>query len=907
MNPTDAFMLNGRPVAFTTGETILQVAKRVGTRIPTLCSDERVEPTGACRTCLVEVQGWARLAPACKTQPAPGMVVNTEGKRIARHRRGLLALYLSDHPAPHEEVSGPDSEVYHLAREFQAPDDWPKLQSRRVAYAGNPFIAFRADRCISCSLCTRYCEQVEGVSAIAITGRGGETSVSTPDGRPLRETTCEFCGGCVAVCPTGALADLVPLQAQAPSDGQLDRVRTTCNYCGVGCQLDLLVESEAQDGRGRVWKAAHPPAGTHPNDGNLCVKGKFAHEFIHHPDRLTQPMIRGQDGALRPVDWPEALRFVVDGLRAVQRRHGSGSLGFVSSARCTNEENYLMQKLARACFGTNNLHQCAGLCHDPTVAGLAMTLGAGAMTNSIADIRHADFLFVIGSNTTEAHPVIGMEMKRAIRQGARLVVADPRDIWLTRVAHRHLRLKPGTDVWLLNAMAHVLVFENLYDREFVRRATEGFEELKTHLQSYDPVRAEAVTGVPADEIRATAREYAQTRRSGIYYTLGITEHTTGVDNVCALSNLALLTGHLGYPSTGVNPLRGQNNVQGANDSGASPDYFPGYQPVEHAEVRAKFEAAWGVALPAQVGENLNQMMRHLGGSIRGMYLMGEDPVMSEPDLARLEEGLNALEFLVVQDIFMSETARFAHVILPGACFAEKEGTFTNTERRVQRVRQAVKPPGVARADWEILIEVARAAGSPWSLRSAADVFDEMAALSPRFAGIHHTRLDREGGLCWPCPTPDHPGTAYLHAAGPLRGKGLLKPITFRPPAETATSAYPLVLSTGRTLFHYNADSQTGRAAGIRSIQPENFVQIHPLDAAHRGIDDGEQVEVTSNRGAIRTCALVTDEVQRGCVWMPFHFVESKANRLTVPEGDAVTGTPEYKVCAVEVRKCSTST
>jgi len=535
------------------------------------------------------------------------------------------------------------------------------------------------------------------------------------------------------------------------------------------------------------------------------------------------------------------------------------------------------------------------------VAGLVTTFGAGAMTNSIREIRNADFLFVIGSNTSEAHPIIAMEMKRAVHRGATLVVADPRAIWMTSIADRHLRIKPGSDVWLLNAMAHVIVTEGLVDREFIDANTEGFESVAETVARYSPEAAEEITGVSADDIRAVAREYATTPRAGIYYTLGITEHSHGTDNVYALSNLVLMTGHLGKESAGMNPLRGQNNVQGANDAGATPVFYPGYQRVTDPDVRAKYEDSWGVELSPDEGMNLNVMMKQAGRAIKGMFVMGEDIVLSEPNVSKLEEGLNGVEFLVLQDIFLNETARFADVVLPAACFAEKDGTFTNSERRVQRVRKGVEPPGEARADWQILLELATACGADWALESPAAVYEELVRDAPKFAGISHDRIDREQvGLQWPCTDESHPGTRYLHEGGVLRGKGLFQAVEYRPSRELPTDDYPLVLSTGRTLYHYNAATQTRRAVGLHEKQPEAFIEIHPRDARRLGVDDGARVAVETRRGRVECRAIVSRQVRRGCIWMPLHFAEARANLLTIDEGDAVTGTAEYKVCAARV-------
>jgi len=524
------------------------------------------------------------------------------------------------------------------------------------------------------------------------------------------------------------------------------------------------------------------------------------------------------------------------------------------------------------------------------------------MTNSIPEIRDAEFLFVTGSNTSEAHPIIAMEMKRAVQRGAKLAVADPRAIWMTEIADWHMQLKPGTDVWLLNAMAHVILDEGLEATEWIAKNTEAFESVRDTVARYTPEEAAEVTGVPAAMIREVAREYAKTPKAGIYYTLGITEHTTGTDNVYALSNLVLMTGHLGVRSAGMNPLRGQNNVQGANDSGATPTFYPGYQRVDEPGVADKFAERWGVPQSTEPGLNLNEMMKEMSkGTIHGMYLMGEDIVISEPNVGRVEEAMNELDFVVVQDIFFNESCRYADVVLPAACFAEKDGVFTNSDRRVQRVRKAVDAPGEARPDWEVILDVMRRAGLEQpDYASTAEVYAEMASLAPKFAGISHERIENEGGLQWPVETPEAPSCEYLHKDGILRGKGLFQAVEFRPPFEEADPEYPLILSTGRTLYHYNAATQTRRSDGLSTKQPEAFVEVHPGNAYKLGIEDGQLVDVVSRRGRVRCRAMVSRQVRRNAIWMPFHFPEAKTNYLTTDAGDAVTGTGEYKVCAARI-------
>jgi formate dehydrogenase major subunit/formate dehydrogenase alpha subunit len=530
-------------------------------------------------------------------------------------------------------------------------------------------------------------------------------------------------------------------------------------------------------------------------------------------------------------------------------------------------------------------------------------LGAGAMTNSISEIRDADLLFVIGSNTSEAHPIIAMEMKRAVRNGATLIVADPRSIWMAGIADMHLQLRPGTDVWLLNAMAHVIVTEGLTDSKFIEEHTEGFEAVRETVAHYAPEEAERVTDVPAELIRQAARKYATTKKAGIYYTLGITEHTHGTENVYCLANLVLMTGHLGVRSAGMNPLRGQNNVQGANDAGATPIFYPGYQPAEDPKIRSKFAAAWGVDVPEREGMNLNVMMKEMAkGTVKGLYVMGEDIILSEPNVSQIEAGLNNAEFVVCQEIFHNETTRYADVVFPATCFAEKEGVFTNSDRRVQKVRKAVEPPGEAREDWKILCDVARAAGYPMPHYGGVDeIYAEMAALTPKFAGISHERVDeRPLGIQWPCPDPDHPGTPTLHMDGPLNGTAKFQAVEYRPSDELPDEEYPLVLSTGRTLYHYNAATQTRRDPGPAIKQAGNFVEIHRADARRLGIDHGDTVRVVSRRGAVEAEAWITPRVRRGCVWMPLHFAEQRVNLLTNDAGDGITGTAEYKVCAVRI-------
>ena len=675
----------------------------------------------------------------------------------------------------------------------------------------------------------------------------------------------------------------------------MKKTLTTCPYCGTGCAFYLL-----SDDRGRL--VGVEPSATHPvSRGGLCVKGWNAHAFVHHPDRLTAPLIR-KGGELRPASWDEALDLVASRLRAIRDVHGPDALMFLSSAKATNEENYLLMKLARGVFGTNNIDHCARLCHSSSVVGLAETLGSGAMTNTIACIDEADVILVTGSNATEQHPLIGARILEASRRGARLIVADSRRIRLARFADHHLRHTNGTDVPLFNAMAHVILREGLENRAFIEERTEGIEALRQAVESWTPERAAPVTGVPAEEIAAAARLFAGGERGMIVYSMGITQHTHGVDNVRVLSNLALLTGNLGRPGTGINPLRGQNNVQGGCDMGALPNVLTGYQPVSDPAVREKFAAAWGIErLPETPGLTATAAMNAAAnGKVKAFFILGENPMLSDPDQAHVRRALESLDFLVVQDIFPTATAALADVVLPAASFAERAGTFTSTERRIQRVRKAVEPPGEARPDGEILADLAARAGYAMSADPSA-VMDEIAALTPGYGGISYHRLENHG-LHWPCPDRQHPGTPILHTGAFTRGRGRFRSVDFRPPEETPDADYPFLLTTGRTYFHWHTGTMTRRTHLLDREEPFAFVEIHPEDARRLGIAERREVFVATRRGEIRARARVTEMVVPGLLFIPFHFEEGAANALTLNALDPESKIPEYKVCAARVRR-----
>jgi formate dehydrogenase alpha subunit len=730
--------------------------------------------------------------------------------------------------------------------------------------------------------------------ALTFKNRAADTVVTTAFDVPLNESSCVLCGQCISTCPTGAL-----YERSAIGEGQakdLIKTRTTCVYCGVGCQIDLNVNPKKN-----LIVRVTSEVGCIPNDGNLCVKGRFGMDFVGHPDRLTTPLIR-RNGRFEKATWDEAIGLIAEMLKKIKAESGPESIAGLSSAKCTNEDNYVFQKFIRAGIGTNNVDHCARLCHSSTVAGLARAFGSGAMTNSIDEFKNAGCILVIGSNTPEAHPVIALGIREAVvKNGAELIVADPREIELVRYAKFHLQQRPGSDVALINAMMNVILEENLRDKDFITKRTEGFEEMAEAIGEMTPEKAEKITTVPAESIRQAARTYAKADSSSIVFSMGITQHTTGTENVLSLANLAMLTGNVGRESAGVNPLRGQNNVQGACDLGALPNVYPGYQSVEDAEIRAKFEKAWDTRLSDKTGLTIVEMFHAIeDGKVRALYMMGENPALSDPNLNRTRKALERVEFLVSQDIFLSESGQYADVVLPAFSFAEKDGTFTNTERRIQRVRKAVNPPGQSRDDWRIICDVATAIDFPMQYENASQIMDEIASVSPIYGGIAYDRIEPVG-LQWPCLDRDHPGTKYLHKGEFKRGKGKFHPVLFREPDELPNKKFPMILSTGRQLYQFHTGTLSRRSSAIDQKSPTGYVEIHFEDAEKYGIQDGGSVEVATIRGKVTTKASVGTQVARGWLFMPFHFAEGPANMLTNDALDPIAKIPEFKVCAAKIK------
>jgi formate dehydrogenase major subunit len=887
--------VDGRPVEVPAGASLLDAVRAAGAEVPALCWDERLRPYGSCRTCLVALDGGEPVA-ACTTPCSDGASIGTDDAEALATARGALELLVSALPERALDLPAERSELVRACELLGVERDrfaGARLEGTRDG--SHPYVKFDPELCIACARCVRMCDEVQGTFALAMTGRGFDTVVSPGTGGPWAESDCVACGGCVDSCPSGALGEPGALDP-AP----VERVTTTtCGYCGVGCTLDVHTRED------RV--AFIKPNRTGPvNRGHACVKGRFAHGFVRSPDRLTQPLIR-RGGALVETTWGEALGFVGTELRRIRDAHGPDSIAAISSARGTNEENYLMQKLMRAAVGTNNVDNCARICHAPSAAGLVASFGLSGGTNPFEDFDRAGVFLLAGSNPTEAHPVVGARIKQRVIAGARLVVVDPRATELAHYADVHLRPRPGANVAVFNGLAGVLIAEGLIDEEFIAGRTEGFEELAELASGYDPAAVEEISGVPAQDLVAAARLYGRTPGRALVWGLGITEHAHGTDGVRALANLATLTGSVGTESgCGANPLRGQNNVQGASDMGAMPDVLPGYQKVADDEARARFERAWGVTISPDRGLRIPEMFdAAVAGDLRALVVFGEDIAQTDPDSGHVRAAIDACELVVSQEIFLSETARLADVVLPAAAFLEKEGTFTNFDRRVQRVRPALAPPGEAKPDFEIIRGIASALGSDLGCATPAEAFAEMASLTPTFAGISHERLDREGTLAWPCYGESEPSVRRLYERGfqTPTGKAQLAAIPYAPPGEEATPEYPLLLITGRRLEHYNSGTMTRRTGDLELV-PEELLELHPDDATELGIADAERVAVTSRRGTIELTADVTDRVSPGQAFMAFHFPEALANLLTSQSSDEVTSCPEYKVTAVRVGRAA---
>ena len=889
--------IDGRIVELAEGASVLDGVNRLGIDLPQLCKDPDRPPLGACRTCLVHVDGLRGVPAACHLPARPGMVVSTQHPEAVRVRTMVLDLTRSM-LTPGGDRDGFGQVGAAAARHGLREPTWAPTHRGAVDDSKSFFVLDR-DACILCGRCTVACDDVQQIGAIALLGRGHDSKVGVFGDGLMASSVCTSCGQCVATCPTGALR---------PKETPLRIVRTvetTCPYCGVGCGVQARV---TEHGRLAVLADDVPANGS--SRGMLCVKGRFGTGFVHSRDRITTPLVK-REGRWVEVGWDEALDTAAEALA----RH-RGRFGALASAKATNEDGYLVQKFCRVVMATNDIDHCTRLCHSPSVEAMLASMGSGATSNSYQDYEEAGCIMVVGADASANHPVIAVRFRRAVSRGARLIVVNPKRIELCEQADLWVQQRPGTDVALFNAMARVILDEGLADEAFVRARTEGFHAWQGSLERYTLDYAERVTGVPAADIAQAARWYARPPFAGscLVWGMGVTQHVNGIHNAHALLNLSLVTGQLGRPGSGISPLRGQNNVQGAGDAGCIPTNLPGYQ-LYGPQTLDRFEAAWGVRPPGRTGRVVTEMVEGcLSGDTRAMYVVGENPLLSEPDLHHAEKAIGQLDVLVVQDLFMHETAERAHVFLPAAAFAEKEGTFTNSERRVQRVRTVLAPPGQARPDWWITAELAKRVarrlgidvGRQFDYTGPAEIFDEMARLTPFLGGLSHTRLDREGGLQWPCPAPDHPGTRYLYGESFPRGRARFIPARqIEEAAELPDAAYPFVLNTGRLLYHWHGGTLTRRVQGLLELAPRLEIAIHPTDARRLGVDTGSPLRVVSRRGELTGHALVTEAVRAGAVFVPFvKLADSAANFLTNAAADPVSKIPEYKVCAVRVERVS---
>lgn len=895
------FTINGKVCKVPENTSILTAAKENGIRIPSLCFLEGVSDIGSCRICMVEAKGSKNLLPACRTKVAEGMEIITDSEKLTEYRKSMLKLILSNHNL--DCMSCPANgkcELQKLCNEYgvEAADhtgNRVKIEKKLPLLDGNPYISYDSSKCIHCQRCINVCHRIACNGTIRSGHLGNFHIVEAPFGDDYKDTACESCGNCAAVCPTGAL---ILKREKSYREWEVKKVLTTCPHCATGCQFYLI----AKDNTIVNVESADGPA----NHFRLCVKGRNASfDFVHAKDRLKKPLIKDRKtGEFREAEWDEAISYTAKRFMEIKEKYGGNSLAGFACSRSSNEDVYMVQKMVRSCFGTNTTDNCARVCHSASVAGLARTLGSGAMTNPIYDITHGvDVILLVGSNPEEAHPVVGMQIRKAVKNGAKLIVVDPREIGLSKNADIHLKLRPGTNVAFANGMMNVMISEDLIDHKYIEEFVEGFDELKELVKDFTPEKVGEICHIDPDKLREAARMYALAGKAPIIYCLGVTEHSTGTEGVMSLSNMAALCGKIGKSGCGVNPLRGQNNVQGACDMGAMSTDYPGYQKVDNEAVRKKFEQAWGVELCPEPGLRATEVFpAAIEGKIKGLYICGEDPIVSDPDTHHIIKALESLEFLVVQDLFMTKTARYADVILPAKSFAEKEGTFTNTERRVQRIRTAVTLDGEMRSDTDIIIDLMNAMGYKQPYLTPKQIMDEIALLTPSYHGISYDRLDSGESLQWPCPEKDHPGTPVMHMGKPVRGKVLLYPAKFKEAQELPDEEYPYILMTGRILYHYNAFSMTSRSPGLMDISGEGFIEINFRDADALGIKSGDLVRVTSRRGSITAKARIGRKVSAGETWMPFHFPDAPVNMITNAALDDFAKIPEYKVCAVKLEK-----
>ena len=912
---TVTLTIDGQSVTVPTGTSVMAAAMSLGTKIPKLCATDSLEPFGSCRLCLVEIEGRRGTPASCTTPAEDGMIVRTQSENLSGLRKGVMELYISDHPLDCLTCSANgDCELQDMAgavglREvrygyegenhvFAKGSDGLANENWLAKDTSNPYFTYDPSKCIVCNRCVRACEEVQGTFALTITGRGFDSRVAAGP-TDFLGSECVSCGACVQACPTATLMENKVIEHGQPEHS----VVTTCAYCGVGCSFKAEMQGD------RVIRMV-PFKDGKANEGHSCVKGRFAWGYATHTDRMTKPMIRAKiTDPWREVSWEEAIDYAASEFKRIQAKYGRESVGAITSSRCTNEEVFLVQKLVRAAFRNNNVDTCARVCHSPTGYGLKTTLGTSAGTQDFKSVAKSDVILVIGANPTDGHPVFASRMKKRIREGARLIVADPRRIDMVQSPHikadYHLPLRPGTNVALLNALSHVVVTEGLIDEAYVRERCDlgDFEHWARFVarEENSPEASEQYTGVPATDVRAAARLYATGGNGAIYYGLGVTEHSQGSTTVMAMANLAMATGNIGRDGVGINPLRGQNNVQGSCDMGSFPHEFSGYRHVSDDSTRQVFEMLWGVPLDAEQGLRITNMLDEaVEGTFKGLYVQGEDIAQSDPNTKHVTAGLASMECVVIQDIFLNETAKYAHVFLPGASFLEKDGTFTNAERRINRVRQ-VMAPLAGKDEWQVTIDLARALGYEMAYGHPSEIMDEIARLTPSFAGVSYDKLDKLGSVQWPCNDKAPTGTPLMHVDRFVRGKGKFMITEYVPTDERTGPRFPLLLTTGRILSQYNVGAQTRRTEN-GAWHDEDVLEIHAFDAESRGIRDGDLVALASRSGDIALRAVISERMQPGVVYTTFHHAKTGANVITTDYSDWATNCPEYKVTAVEVRR-----
>lgn len=897
--------IDGREIKAREDATIWEVAQSTGVEILRLCHQPGMEPVGVCRVCAVEVEGARTLVPSCHRKIEPGMVIQTGSERVVRAQKTLVAMLMADHGVQSEPENCELSALAEQMNTRNGVSALPPKETGRAQDFSSAVIAVDHSACILCDRCIRACTDVQGNNVIGRGGKGASAKIVFDTDVPMGESTCVSCGECMAACPTDALTDKSLTLQIAP--GKVKEVDSVCPYCGVGCSISYQVA-------GNTLLSVRGDETSPVNRGRLCVKGRYGFDYAHHPDRLTTPLIR-KEGApktkelpgnplslFREASWDEAMELAASSLKKIHEDHGPSSMAGFGSAKCSNEDNYLFQKLIRAVFGTNNVDHCTRLCHASSVAALFQTIGSSAVSNPFSDALKADFILVAGANATENHPVAATFIKQASQESATLAVIDPRRIDLVDHADTFVQFRPGTDVALFNGLLNVVIEEKLYNADFVAARTEGFKELAENVKPYTPENVAKLSGVAPDTLRALARGYATAERSIIFWGMGLSQHTHGTDNCRALIALCLICGQIGREGTGLHPLRGQNNVQGASDVGLIPMVYSAYQDVSSPKIRKKFEEAWGRKLDPAPGLTVMEIADAANrGEIKGMYIMGENPAMSDPNLNHSRGALANLEFLVVQDIFLTETAYFADVVLPSTAFPEKTGTYTNTDRRVQIGRRAVDPPGEAREDWRIVAELSERLGYPMEYESEAEIFEEITSLTPFMAGMSYDRLEGHG-LVWPCTKPDRQGTEILFSRSFPSGRGKLIPVQYAPAKEMPDEDYPFVLNTGRNIYHWHTGAITRRAQALEAAEPGPYVEMAPDDLKRLKIKDDSEVRVESRRGEIALPARSSSRVRPGQVFIPFHYVEAAANLLTVDDLDPYGKIPEFKFCAVRVRK-----